>query len=246
MKLYIEVGKKLLDVAKDMKAGRDRAKTNKYYKEFWTVKRCQEEAKKLKDNMDSAGIGWGVNLSGKLIFDTNAWMEDDKNFEAVSRSKCFYYFYGPDPEEGCMASFCKDFGTSVYVPVMILDELQKIKARGEPDSSCHARAALKRIEAFQSVQAVEIDDKHGLQDSGHADPLLMDLALDLGEDGTRVTIVTNDRDLRIRAKARFSNSELDLHCVDLESFEEQVVRYMTIVDRYKDVSKGNPPSDIYR
>jgi len=122
--------------------------------------------------------------SGRLILDTNIWMDEDYGsiFDALEHS---------------LISLNKplELGSEQF------DEIVAIKNLGfEDEKSKRARLALNRIEDFQNKGLLKIlNITSSGRRSKHADPAIIEILCKTPIDSGDLLLVTNDRELRIRA-----------------------------------------------
>jgi hypothetical protein len=149
-----------------------------------------------------------------LIIDSNIWMDDRpeyENFMSVFRfllksfSIC-YIFYGPQFEEICI--------------------IKKRTEYGEPANQ-RSRAAIKRIEILSKENLLEITPVNfELEYPGHVDPLLIKLLLMDAKKGKSVALLSNDIELRIRAREKLKEHNANYYRIlkmdDLENHIETI------------------------
>jgi len=120
------------------------------------------------------------------IIDSNIWMTEEYEvffaalMAALKRSSKALFLYGPQFDEIC--------------------NIKKCTAYGEPRNR-RARCAISRIEALQNnglltIKPIGIESKEG----AYADPLIIMLLRTNSRLGNPVTFISNDKELRIRAR----------------------------------------------
>jgi rRNA-processing protein FCF1 len=125
-------------------------------------------------------------VNENVILDTNVWMSSklDIFFRALKnkfkKSSIKLVLFGPQFDELCNIKDRESYGSK----------------RGRL-----ARMALNRIEVFQKEGVLRIDPL-SVQASpkAYADPLILKLIQELASEGKQVTFVSDDRELRIRAR----------------------------------------------
>ncbi|MDF7826005.1 hypothetical protein P4B35_18385 [Pontiellaceae bacterium B12227] len=125
-----------------------------------------------------------------LLVDTNIWMDED----------C----------EGLLAALeitCRIQGVNITVPGVQYNEIckkKKDKSSGE-DGKRLGRIAHRRIEQFHEKGLLHFVNLTAHPGHTYADPVLVKHIIDQVKKGVRSTLITNDRDLRIRAKESLSS-----------------------------------------
>jgi hypothetical protein len=146
-----------------------------------------------------------------LIIDSNIWMDDRteyENFMSVFRfllksfSIC-YIFYGPQFEEICI--------------------IKKRTEYGEPANQ-RSRAAIKRIEILSKENLLEITPVNfELEYPGHVDPLLIKLLLMDAKKGKSVALLSNDIELRIRAREKLKENNANYYRIfEMDDLEKHI------------------------
>ncbi|MDB4442219.1 hypothetical protein N9219_02240 [bacterium] len=132
-----------------------------------------------------------------LIIDSNIWMDDRPqydNFISVFRFllKSFnirYIFYGPQFDEICNKKKRTGYGES---------------------ANRRSRTAIKRIDKLSDENLLEITQiNFESKYPGHVDPLLIKLLLIAAKKGKSVTLLSNDVELRIRAREKLKEHNVD-------------------------------------
>lgn len=104
----------------------------------------------------------------------------------------------------CLGSMLRRRSMQWLVPETQLNELEKLKGRYHHRSGTGrgARFALMRVEEFLGAGYIDICPIKPRQPATFADPVFIDMLYDAVHDGRRLTIVSQDRALRIRLRAR--------------------------------------------
>lgn len=122
----------------------------------------------------------------KLVIDSNIWMDPEADA----------FFVG-------LESLLASTGKILEIPAEQYEEIQRIKDRtnfGEP-ANTRARLAQGRIERLQAVGCLRIPSVSLVARPGaYVDPLLIQIAVEAASTGERLTLMTDDRDVRIRAR----------------------------------------------
>jgi hypothetical protein len=142
-------------------------------------------------------------LTTHLVIDSNVWMnkEYDPFFSTLSHLlKEFNYqlvLYGPQFDEICNIKRKESYGT-------------------ERDRS--SRLATDRIEQFQKEKLLRIVQlTRTARKRAYADPLIVDVLLSVAEEGKRVCLISDDRELRIRVRQYVPDSALIMGADELLS-----------------------------
>lgn len=127
---------------------------------------------------------WDEVLSGHLMLDTNIWIEP--------KYEVFFEF---------LQSRCRKLQLVLEMPSEVLDEITKMKDLPYDDPKSRlGRIGLVRIEKFQSERQLRIRSMGLIAKRGvYADPVIL---IDLKRESSlhsRITLITDDRELRIRA-----------------------------------------------
>jgi hypothetical protein len=146
-----------------------------------------------------------------LIIDSNIWMDDRpeyENFMSVFRfllksfSIC-YIFYGPQFEEICIIKKRTEYGEW---------------------ANQRSRAAIKRIEILSKENLLEITPVNfELEYPGHVDPLLIKLLLMDAKKGKSVALLSNDIELRIRAREKLKENNANYYRIfEMDDLEKHI------------------------
>jgi hypothetical protein len=122
----------------------------------------------------------------RLVIDSSIWMDDGSSD----------FFQG-------LVALLQATGTVLVMPAAQYEEIEAIKGRtkfGEPKNAL-ARMAQIRIERFQAAGCLQIPKIAIIFRPGeYVDPLLIQMAVQAANDGGYLTLVTHDRDMRIRCR----------------------------------------------
>jgi hypothetical protein len=170
-----ELHRKLLEGKKEL-----RKKETQEAKES-LKKSCSESMRYLKENF----------FRECLIIDSNIWMNDAPEYNQfisifrylLRRLKVHYKFYGPQFEE--------------IINIKTNTSLENPKNRG-------SRVAISRIDELSSenllsIMPINVEFKH----PDHVDPLLVRLLLMNAMKGESATLLSDDNELRVRAREKF-------------------------------------------
>lgn len=96
------------------------------------------------------------------------------------------------------------------------DEICNLKSSAESAKAHGARTALRRIESFQKADRLKIDGVASMARRGtHFDPVLLEIFNRAVISKLPVTLITDDRDVRIRADAMTSKTDsTEVHIFD--------------------------------
>ncbi|MFN2260434.1 MAG: PIN domain-containing protein [Psychroflexus sp.] len=146
------------------------------------VKKMNETIKKnKKDRFEKITLEIKNNLLGDyIILDSNIWM--------IARSEEYLLDF--------IFRFCADNKKVVSIPSFQLKEFQKPK---NDDDRYLKKTAKVRIEKFQDNGLVKIE--HHNQKFNYIDDSLLDVILNKKTVYSKISLITEDRELRIKAKA---------------------------------------------
>jgi hypothetical protein len=126
-------------------------------------------------------------LLDRIIIDSNIWM--NKEYDS------FFDMF---------LVILKVYNKKIELLDVQFDEICNIKSKNSYDSQqgASARCAIGRIEKFQCEDLLSNTNlKIDSQKNAYADPILIKCALKYIEDGTKVTIISDDAELRIRTRS---------------------------------------------
>ena len=152
-----------------------------------------EEKRKLRDLIYAQHFLKYISeiLDDYLIIDSNIWMGNDYDnfFEVISEA-------------------CYNYKRTLNIHGVQFDEIVNIKNKYkfETIKGKKARCAIGRIERLQKencleIRPITIDAK---QDA-YADPVLIKCLLDQAQNGVKTTLISNDKELCIRARQLLKN-----------------------------------------
>ena len=162
-------------------------------KERAREKQEREEAiLRARKGMDSFEGEWAERFSSLLLVDSNIWMnpEYDEFFSSL---------------EWVM----ERFSSIISMPSKQFDEIVNLKnlPYGNPKSKL-ARCALGRIEYFQNRSLIRIVPMgFNAEKNAYADPDIIEILVDSLAKYTAMTLVSDDRELRIRANQILKDKE---------------------------------------
>lgn len=146
-----------------------------------------------------------------LIIDSNIWMDDRPqydNFMSVFRFilKSFnirYIFYGPQFDEICNKKKRTEYGES---------------------ANRRSRIAIKRIDKLSNENLLEITQiNFESKYPGHVDPLLVKLLLMDAKKGKSVALLSNDIELRIRAREKLKEHSVNYYRIfEMDDLEKHI------------------------
>lgn len=140
----------------------------------WDEKKSNEQFQKITTEIKNKLLGQFI------IIDSNIWMMREEN------EYLFVFIF----------KFCKKNGIKVTIPSFQLKEFQNPK--NENDRYLK-KIAKVRIEEFQDKGLVKIE--HFNQKFNYVDDSLLDMILQKQSSYNKISLITEDRELRIKAKA---------------------------------------------
>lgn len=199
--------KKELEAAKqkELEAARQKEFEIARQKELEAVRQKQIEVAKQKELeerlkfLTEFELDWGKKLSGFILIDSNIWMEYDyQNFFDV------------------LMKLLEKTSNSIVMPSEQFDEIVNLKNRPYEDrKSKQARCALSRIESFQNKRKLKIIPMGvKTEKEAYADPVILKILINKAAECSNVTLISCDRELRIRANGLVSEDSCTFFAID--------------------------------
>jgi len=203
--------------------------------EFEEIIRMEEEERIRKEENISKDIDYAQNflkyisdiISNYIIIDSNIWMDFEyDNFFIVIREACCNYK-------------CK-----INIHSIQFDEIVNIKKNKKAEIQKRKKAwlAIKRIEELQKENILDINQiSINPNRKAYADPLIIKLLSEQAQKGVKTTLISNDRELCIRARQILKDKSTNAWAVlDFNSLLNDCNFYVKTMQYKIDINNFNP------
>ena len=147
-------------------------------------------------------------LSDHLVIDSNIWMHGDYD--------AFFQL---------LEKILRKANRKIIIYGVQFDEICNIKSSHEYGSqkSKRARLAINRIENFQKNEILKIETVSIKSERwAYADPVVLKLLISLSKESHSVVFISNDKELRIRARELVRSGQATTQVIGIEEIENDI------------------------
>ena len=175
---------------------------------IYDKRRKKENKRQQEETINNLRTEIAGLLTESLFIDSNIWMMDDEKWFKVSPAVFHdsqYLF------SDILPRVCREKDYVIMLPSWQFDEICNVNNKSKYDdvSGRNSRIAIGRIEELQKEGLLRIENITLNAERAYADPLIIEEAIKAVKAGRNSTVVTNDKELRIRLRQLLTDTGLD-------------------------------------